>query len=328
MSNYIGVKCPVCNKKFAQADDVVVCPVCGAPHHRGCYTEKGECAFAADHLTGREWRAPAPESPPREAETAGAGADTAECPMCKSPNPKGAFFCQICGRPLPQQGGETRQAPYQGAGQWGFPGLGGFGGGSDPSVFIYGGLSPDDTIDDVPARDLALYIGDNSAYYLANFKRMDATSRTLSFNVSSLLFGFFYFFYRKMYVVGSALLALSIAGAVPLVLQLLYYYNLGPGAPVDQAIIDHYQWLLNITNSINLAIGMVISLCANKFYYMKAIRDVKKIRANRADPPDERAYAETLSNRGGVNRVAITVVICMISAVYFAYFICIKFLLT
>ena len=33
-------KCPVCDKQFKKGDDVVVCPECGAPHHRECYEKK------------------------------------------------------------------------------------------------------------------------------------------------------------------------------------------------------------------------------------------------------------------------------------------------
>ena len=28
--------CPVCGETFQNGDDVVVCPECGAPHHREC----------------------------------------------------------------------------------------------------------------------------------------------------------------------------------------------------------------------------------------------------------------------------------------------------
>ncbi len=35
--------CPVCNKQFEEADDVVVCPDCGTPHHRACYKSLGQC---------------------------------------------------------------------------------------------------------------------------------------------------------------------------------------------------------------------------------------------------------------------------------------------
>lgn len=328
MSNYIGVRCPVCNKKFVQADDIVVCPVCGAPHHRVCYAEKRECAFATDHIDGREWRAPAPE-PTHEAESGEANPDMVNtgavmCASCKSPNPKGAFFCQICGRPL--QYGAVGQNQNQSGGEWGFPGFGGFGAGADQSSFMYGGLSPDEVIDDVPARDLALYIGENSAYYLANFKNMDETSRTLSFNFSSLIFGFFYFFYRKMNFIGGALLALYVVCSIPAVLhlreywpQVLYLYGLGSNQPVDLALVEHYRWLSNVAATINLFIGAAVSFCSNRFYFAKVIRDVKKIRAQRSDLPDERIYAEALSNKGGVSKAVVIAVACAIMA---ASFIC------
>lgn len=35
--------CPVCNEKFIEDDDIVVCPDCGTPHHRNCYLENGRC---------------------------------------------------------------------------------------------------------------------------------------------------------------------------------------------------------------------------------------------------------------------------------------------
>lgn len=35
--------CPVCNNKFTDDDDVVVCPECGTPHHRDCYFSNGGC---------------------------------------------------------------------------------------------------------------------------------------------------------------------------------------------------------------------------------------------------------------------------------------------
>ena len=42
-------KCPVCDKQFKKGDDVVVCPECGAPHHRECYEKEGHCHFADKH---------------------------------------------------------------------------------------------------------------------------------------------------------------------------------------------------------------------------------------------------------------------------------------
>ena len=41
--NYKGVSCPVCGQEFKEGDDIVVCPECGAPHHRSCYKQLGNC---------------------------------------------------------------------------------------------------------------------------------------------------------------------------------------------------------------------------------------------------------------------------------------------
>ena len=42
-------KCPVCDKQFKKGDDIVVCPECGAPHHRECYEKVVHCHFADKH---------------------------------------------------------------------------------------------------------------------------------------------------------------------------------------------------------------------------------------------------------------------------------------
>ena len=38
-NRYSGLCCPVCKVKFKDDDDIVVCPACGAPHHRSCYNQ-------------------------------------------------------------------------------------------------------------------------------------------------------------------------------------------------------------------------------------------------------------------------------------------------
>ena len=35
------ISCAVCNAYLFEEDDVVYCPVCGAPHHRECYNSIG-----------------------------------------------------------------------------------------------------------------------------------------------------------------------------------------------------------------------------------------------------------------------------------------------
>ena len=56
MINYVGTPCPVCKQKFTEDEPrPVVCPDCGAPYHRACYTEEGECIFTDKHKDGYTW---------------------------------------------------------------------------------------------------------------------------------------------------------------------------------------------------------------------------------------------------------------------------------
>lgn len=52
---YSYEKCPVCEKEFTNSDDIVVCPLCGTPHHRDCYKKNGECGNYDKHNQGFRW---------------------------------------------------------------------------------------------------------------------------------------------------------------------------------------------------------------------------------------------------------------------------------
>ncbi len=49
MSRFDGKICPVCMSKLKDGDDVVVCPICAAAHHRECYFKNNKCAFEQNH---------------------------------------------------------------------------------------------------------------------------------------------------------------------------------------------------------------------------------------------------------------------------------------
>lgn len=54
-SDISGKKCAGCGAYLFEEDDVVFCPVCGAPHHRECYNSKGKCAYESLHGTDRQY---------------------------------------------------------------------------------------------------------------------------------------------------------------------------------------------------------------------------------------------------------------------------------
>ena len=50
-----GVTCARCHAYLFPEDDIVYCPVCGAPHHRECYNELGHCALEELHGTDKQY---------------------------------------------------------------------------------------------------------------------------------------------------------------------------------------------------------------------------------------------------------------------------------
>lgn len=53
-----GEKCPVCHSYMFDDEDIVFCPICGAPHHRECYKSIGHCALEKYHGTDMEYKRP------------------------------------------------------------------------------------------------------------------------------------------------------------------------------------------------------------------------------------------------------------------------------
>ena len=104
MSRYTGLPCVSCKKTFSDSDDIVVCPDCGAPHHRSCYEALGQCALQDKHDEKFVWQAHIPD-----ADNAHGQSHAVICPNCNAANPANGRFCQMCGTPLPNQAPKTVQ---------------------------------------------------------------------------------------------------------------------------------------------------------------------------------------------------------------------------
>ncbi len=138
---YHGYSCPVCQKAFEPNDDIVVCPICGAPHHRECYREFGSCALTKNHEQGIPWEqtvapatppppsdftsdathASAENEPPRAQRNTNGPSQPLRCSGCGSSNPPDGVFCQVCGTMLGQHrsppGGHVHRPSYTPPGQ-------------------------------------------------------------------------------------------------------------------------------------------------------------------------------------------------------------------
>lgn len=305
MTNYIGVACPVCSKRFASADDIVVCPVCGAPHHRECYRQSGECAFSGEHISGREWHNPEAEP---EQEASAAQEDTSDgrlCPLCSAANPEQSIFCQVCGAYMsaPQTGGPVMQDIFQ-YGQ------------TDP----YGGVDKDETIEDLPVQEIARYVGPNSAYYIPRFYQISKEGAPVRGNLSAFFLSFFYYFYRKMYLVGAVMLALFAASTIPffflfweMLPETLRVYGITSSAVVNMAQADFYGNLLALTIAVYLVISLGVSTFATRIYLKHTLENVREMR-NEGGKITMGAYNPQMGLRaaGGVDKLSVIVVVGII----------------
>lgn len=285
MKKYVGETCPVCGKKFTPEDDIVVCPDCGTPHHRGCYAQLGHCAHQDKH--GEGWKygqkaegSPRPEEPqPRQGIV---------CNRCGTVNDPDGLFCVLCGNDLIQnQGGPA------GNGQRNDIPNGVF-----RTTSTYQEVRPDATIDDIPVKDFAAYLGSNQGYFIPKFEKF-ANNRPVSFNFCALIFPQFYYLYRKMYGLGILFLILDLLGSVLTMIGLMEEAVANPN--------HQFFYLLNTISTviyyIMFAARILSGIFFNRLYYWKACRAIRRCQKECSGSPQQLTVA--LMRRGSVSTMAV-----------------------
>ena len=296
MLRYQGAECPHCNKAFTREDDIVVCPICGAPHHRPCYKENAGCALEAQHAQGKEWR---PNHADANADSRNSH-DVVQCPSCGGLNPPSGIFCQICGGRL----GVTRPSGPD-HGEEGFSFAPQFGAFASP----YGGLNPEDEVDGITVKEYATYVGPASYHYLPRFKLLSQNSKVVSFNWSAFIFGFFYFLYRK---INKAALVLGALCALTLVPSFYYAYeyikevimqygNLTLPLPIiTTPTLERIIMAVKAMQAVQFGLAVASGFLANQLYLKSAARKIKQIR-ERSKQAETRSYIDNLARAGGVS---------------------------
>lgn len=297
MGRYSGQKCAVCSKRFGNQEDIVVCPVCGTPHHRQCWIDYGGCRNANLHGTDFQWKpqATASDHPDFNEKT-----DMGEiCPVCGKNNPPHTLFCPGCGTPL--GAGPAQQGQQQGPG------------GRPFSVPFASGTDGQQTIQGVPAREVAAVVQFNAVSYIPKFLKMERKKVPVSFNWAALLISPFWFIYRKMYVFGGILLALMLAVGIvtaPAVnaaydeINTLYSSMAQSetsqeqlSAQVDQLLQSANVQTVLILNTANFILMVALGFAANPLYRRSVVRKAKKLREQ--EEPLERE--KLLKRWGGIN---------------------------
>lgn len=279
MSNYFRYEnqpCPVCNEKFNVNDDIVVCPVCGTPHHRDCYKKNGECGNFEKHNDGFRWAPEKAEEPVNE-------------PVNNNANNVPPF---MAGQPFNSQDASSTVF---------------FGNGTNPLS-----LFPKEMEDGVSTDEVAEFVGLNAPKYVQNFFYTKSNKKTFSW--AAFFFAPYWFFYRKMYKLGAIFLAitllLSISFSFMPPVQKLYAdmtewtekYAIEDLEDMSEEEIinandERNAFILEnptgavlvlVQGGLGLAIQIFIGFKANKWYYDHSIANIKKIKAEEPDVQKQR----------------------------------------
>lgn len=303
MKKYEGVKCPVCSVPFTAADDVVVCPDCGAPHHRACWQALGHCGCTHLHAPGQVWQVDAAHSEQQAARTERPPQEKKRCAACHAENDATAAFCSSCGAPLLTVGSapfDTDHTPTDGIPN-GFHLL------FDP----LGGVPADEPIDEVPASRLGMLVGRNSAYYIPRFRELFRKEKRFSPNFTAMVFDVPWFFFRKMYLQGIGVAILEAALLFPAVWAVVQMVLNGANVTFSTGF-----WVLYYGCSfLQLLLRLLVGFTANTLYLHHCIGLARRISR---EHPDEADFRTAARKRGGTAPVFIYVWLVLSLIYYFA----------
>jgi hypothetical protein len=349
MTDYTGIKCPVCGKAFTANDDIVVCPKCGAPYHRDCYAQAGKCVFSDKHGTPDAWTPSKAEPTPDNSDS-----NTKRCPRCGTANSQTAIFCEHCGLFLSTNQPEQQGFPQSGAPYGGFPpngipfdpnqpGNNAPGGFPDaPIPFIVdpmGGVNPNEPIDHIPAGEVAKLVQSNTQYFLPAFMNLVRFNRN-RFNFSAFLFSGGWMLYRKQYKLGAI-----ITSVMAFLYLVSMYVTVNFAAPFEQWLFEQVGinfesasftyaqlWQASellaqqppekillfcipaIITIIQLVIMLVVGINGNRWYLKHCLQKIDEIHQSASTPTE---ISIQFQEHGGVNMpLAICLFICYIILVY------------
>lgn len=306
-------KCAVCEAYLFEDDDVVCCPVCGAPHHRDCYTAVGHCGLEKYHGTDLQYD-------PQEAE------ETKKEEKTETSSGKKGRICTQCGKEYPS---DARFCPY-----CGYSEMTGF--------FAEGNMRKFDeldTIDDntdigegVTAKEASEVILVNNYRYITKFTKLNEKQKK-SWNWAAFILPAGWFAYRKMYKESVIAVIFSIISAIltfpfSLAQQQLptieQQANMFPTYIEDLQIIGVLPLLLALAG---IAVGVLLRLFSSFFgdwlYKKRVIQAVKEIR--KADKELDSEEAEIARKKwSGISFIGFMVAV---AAMQFIPFIILPFIM-
>lgn len=274
-----GQSCPICHAYLFDDDDIVYCPICGAPHHRDCYNSVGHCGLEELHGTPEQYdrdKFVAKEAEREKEETeekTALGQGEVKCSMCGTVYDFDLPSCPKCHTP-----NISRISPNFA----GFDFLGGV-----PADYNIGA--------GVTADEAKRFVVTNTTRYVPKFASLNA-KRKASWNWAAFLFPCGWTLGRKMYKNGILIGILSITAAILSIPLLKVFYNSGIAQTNDYASAMQNIYNLNLSDVntatvllaaasvlLNLVIRIFCGIFADYNYKNYCISCINKIKTESDD---------------------------------------------
>lgn len=262
---YERQNCVHCGREFAKNDDIVVCPVCGTPHHRECWADGNGCGNSFRHNEGYIYRNP---------NSVNDSEKTEKCIFCGNENPENTLVCHKCGADMTN--GASAQGGGRGNAQGGIP-------------FMTFDFTPpknpyensDEKIDDVPVRDVAKQVLVRADYYIPKFKKISKRKIPISWNWASFFMPTcVWFYFRRCYLAG------TLAAIFDIVVQVLFNGFLTGVAELtvngysDMSVVAEFQRLVFSPTGlaflgISIGFRILMGLSGNALYKAQIMSNIK-----------------------------------------------------
>ena len=273
-----GLSCARCQAYLFEDDDLVYCPVCGAPHHRSCYNDLGHCALEELHGTENEYKRPSLVEVKEEKKE-----NTTKCEICGGEYDSSHGRCPKCSSPD-------------------FNRMNGF-----ASFDFLGGIPAEQDLgDNVTANDAKSFVFANTHRYIPKFAILNG-KRKKSWNWMGFLFPAPWLLSRKMYKGGIIVLLLSIIAnflAYPLMFRLgnmgidVTYYTYETVNQIAESLPEIGNLVVALAflgSFIDLGVRIFAGVFGDYVYKKHTIKTINKIKSESSDiQSDYRKF-------GGVN---------------------------
>lgn len=333
--DFNNYRCPVCEKAFQKDSDIVVCPECGAPHHRECYEELNRCFFEDKHSDGFDYKAEfVNDNKSKSAQdTQNFNTDIVSCSYCGTFNVTSNESCTNCGAPLEKR--NSTHTAYDRHSEEGTtpPGGAGTPGGQPFSGFPYdamGGLKADSDLGNgVTVGEVAKFTKNTSPFYVRLFNQIKVFGRS-RFSFVGFIFHGGWMLYRKMYKLGALITTLMGLFIIAQMVIGTYYQDLLTdlykatenlsffGSTNSTENLDAFIAGLDMEETIammiysfssigQIALRIVCGICGNRWYYKHCIKHISEIKKSAGS---KEAADTALQTKGGVNNaIALSLII-------------------